>query len=115
MQQTRPVFVQYRSALNYVVEVLIVALLIVGTWMAHREKFFLMVLAWFGFDMLMHMGFGFGLNEVYIMTAHWAFIIPIAAGYILRRSNSMAPRVLVAVLAVWLWAYNAAIVIDYLC
>lgn len=114
VQQTRPVFVQYRSALNYVVEALLVVLLAVGAWTARREKFFLMVLAWFGFDMLMHMGFGFGLNEVYIMTAHWAFIIPIAAGYILRRSNSMAPRVLVAVLAVWLWAYNAAIVIGYL-
>lgn len=114
VQQTRPVFVQYRSALNYVVEALLVVLLAVGAWMARREKFFLMVLAWFGFDMLMHMGFGFGLNEVYIMTAHWAFIIPIAIGYILRRSNSMAPRVLVAALAVWLWAYNAAIVIGYL-
>lgn len=114
VQQTRPVFVQYRSALNYVVEALLVVLLAVGAWTARREKFFLMVLAWFGFDMLMHMGFGFGLNEVYIMTAHWAFIIPIAAGYILRRSNSMATRVLVAALAVWLWAYNAAIVIGYL-
>lgn len=114
VQQTRPVFVQYRSALNYVVEALLVVLLAVGAWTARREKFFLMVLAWFSFDMLMHMGFGFGLNEVYIMTAHWAFIIPIAAGYILRRSNSMAPRVLVAALAVWLWAYNAAIVIGYL-
>lgn len=115
VQQTRPVFVQYRSALNYVVEALLVVLLAVGAWTARHEKFFLMLLAWFGFDMLMHMGFGFGLNEVYIMTAHWAFIIPIAAGYILRRSNSMAPRVLVAALAVWLWAYNTAIVIDYLC
>lgn len=114
VQQTRPVFVQYSSALNYVVEALLVVLLAVGAWTARREKFFLMVLAWFGFDMLMHMGFGFGLNEVYIMTAHWAFIIPIAAGYILRRSNSMAPRVLVAALTVWLWAYNAAIVIGYL-
>lgn len=114
VQQTRPVFVQYHSALNYVVEALLVVLLAVGAWMARREKFFLMVLAWFGFDMLMHMGFGFGLNEVYIMTAHWAFIIPIAAGYILRRSNSMVPRVLVAALAVWLWAYNATIVIGYL-
>lgn len=115
VQQTRPVFVQYRSALNYVVEALLVVLLAVGALTARREKFFLMVLSWFGFDMLMHMGFGFGLNEVYIMTAHWAFIIPIAAGYILRRSNSTVPRVLVAALALWLWAYNAAIVIDYLC
>lgn len=115
VQQTRPVFVGYRSAVNYIVEALVVLLLVAGTWIARREKFFLMVLSWFAFDMIMHMGFGFGLNEVYIMTAHWAFIIPIAAGYILRRKNSMAARVLVAALTLWLWAYNAVIVIGYLC
>lgn len=115
VQQTRPVFVEYRSAVNYIVEALVVLLLVVGAWIARREKFFLMALSWFAFDMIMHMGFGFGLNEVYIMTAHWAFIIPIAAGYILRHKNSMAARVLVAALTLWLWAYNAVIVIDYLC
>lgn len=115
VQQTRPVFVEYRSAVNYIVEALVVLLLVAGAWIARREKFFLMVLSWFAFDMIMHMGFGFGLNEVYIMTAHWAFIIPIAAGYILKRKNSMAARVLVAALTLWLWAYNAVIVIDYLC
>lgn len=114
VQQTRPVFVGYRSAVNYIVEALVVLLLVAGAWIARREKFFLMVFSWFAFDMLMHMGFGFGLNEVYIMTAHWAFIIPIAAGYILRRKNSMAARVLVAALTLWLWAYNAVIVIGYL-
>ena len=115
VQQTRPVFVGYRSAVNYIVEALVVLLLVAGAWIARREKFFLMVLSWFAFDMIMHMGFGFGLNEVYIMTAHWAFIIPIAAGYILRRKNSMAARVLVVALTLWLWAYNAVIVIGYLC
>lgn len=115
VQQTRPVFVEYRSAVNYIVEALVILLLVAGAWIARREKFFLMVLLWFAFDMIMHMGFGFGLNEVYIMTAHWAFIIPIAAGYILRRKNSMAARVLVAALTLWLWAYNAVIVIGYLC
>lgn len=115
VQQTRPVFVEYRSAINYIVEALVVLLLVAGAWIARREKFFLMVLSWFAFDMIMHMGFGFGLNEVYIMTAHWAFIIPIAAGYILKHKNSMAARVLVAALTLWLWAYNAVIVIGYLC
>ena len=115
VQQTRPVFVEYRSAVNYIVEALVVLLLVAGAWIARRKKFFLMVLSWFAFDMIMHMGFGFGLNEVYIMTAHWAFIIPIAAGYILRRKNSMAARVLVVALTLWLWTYNAVIVIGYLC
>lgn len=114
VQQTRPVFVEYRSAVNYIVEALVVLLLVAGAWIARREKFFLMVFSWFAFDMIMHMGFGFGLNEVYIMTAHWAFIIPIAAGYILRRKKSMAARVLVAALTLWLWTYNAVIVIGYL-
>ena len=114
VQQTRPVFVGYRSAVNYVVEAVVALLLIIGAWMARREKFFLVVLSWFAFDMVMHLGFGFGLNEVYIMTAHWAFIIPIALGYMLRRHEGSVLRLVVAALAVWMWAYNATIIVEYL-
>lgn len=114
VQQTRPVFVAYRSVVNDVVEAILVLLLAVGAWTARKEKFFLLVLSWFAFDMLMHLGFGFGINEVYIMTAHWTFIIPIAIGYLLLRTRSSALRYLVAALAVWLWAYNATIIAEYL-
>ena len=114
VQQTRPVFVPYRSAVNYIVEALVVLLLLTGAWVARRERFFQLVALWFAFDMLMHIGFGFGINEVYIMTAHWAFIVPIAAGYLLRRTIGAAPRLLVAALAVWLWAYNATLIVIYL-
>lgn len=114
VQQTRPVFVGYRSAVNYAVEALLVLLLAFGIWKARHEKFFLMVLSWFAFDMVMHMGFGFGLNEVYIMTSHWAFVIPISAGYLLRDTKTALPRLLVAALAVWLWAYNATLIVQYL-
>ena len=96
VQQKRPVFVGYRSFINYVVEAVLV------------------VASWFIFDMTMHMGFGFGLNEVYIMTAHWAFIFPIGAAYLLRRSPSGALRLLVAALTVWLWAWNGTIIVGYL-
>lgn len=114
VQQTRPVFVGYRSFINYVVEAVLVLLLIAGAWVARRERFFLVVASWFAFDMLMHLGFGFGLNEVYIMTAHWAFIFPIGAAYLLRRSTSGALRLLVASLTVWLWAWNGTIIVGYL-
>lgn len=114
VQQTRPVFVGYRSAVNYIVEALVAALLVAGAWVARREKFFLVVLSWFAFDMVMHLGFGFGLNEVYIMTAHWAFIIPIAVGYLMRRHESSVLRFMAAALAVWMWAYNATIIVEYL-
>lgn len=114
VQQTRPVFVSYGSVLSYVVEALIVLLLIAGAWVARRQRFFLIVATWFGFDMLMHLGFGFGLNEVYIMTAHWAFIIPIAAAYLLRQRQDAWLRFAVAALTVWLWAYNGTVLVEYL-
>ena len=82
--------------------------------MARRSKFFWVVVSWLGFDMLMHIGFGFGINEVYIMTAHWAFIIPIAIGYLLCRMPTIWVRSLVAFLALWMWIYNATIICGYL-
>lgn len=114
VQQTRPVFVAYSHRFNYFVEGVVLMLLLAGAWVARRSKFFLVVVSWFGFDMLMHIGFGFGINEVYIMTAHWAFIIPIAIGYLLSRKPQIQARPLVAVTALWMWAYNAKIICGYL-
>ena len=114
VQQTRPVFVAYSHRFNYFVEGVVLMLLLAGAWVARRSKFFLVVVSWFGFDMLMHIGFGFGINEVYIMTAHWAFIIPIAIGYLLSRKPQVQALPLVAILALWMWAYNAKIICGYL-
>ena len=114
VQQTRPVFVSYGSTISYVVEALLVLLLVAGAWVARRQRFFLIVATWFGFDMLMHLGFGFGLNEIYIMTAHWAFIIPIAAAYLLRQRQDAWLRFAVAALTIWLWAYNGTVLVGYL-
>ena len=114
VQQTRPVFVAYSHRFNYFVEGVVLMLLLAGAWVARRSKFFLVVVSWFGFDMLMHIGFGFGINEVYIMTAHWAFIIPIAIGYLLSRKPQVQACPLVAILALWMWAYNAKIICGYL-
>ena len=100
--------------MNYVVEAIVVLLLIAGALVARRQRFFIVVASWFAFDMLIHLGFGFGLNEVYIMTAHWAFVIPIAVGYLLRRMKGVLPRFMVAGLALWMWVYNATILVDYL-
>lgn len=114
VQQTRPVFVAYSHRFNYFVEGVVLMLLLAGAWVARRSKFFWVVVSWLGFDMLMHIGFGFGINEVYIMTAHWAFIIPIAIGYLLCRMPTIWVRSLVAFLALWMWIYNATIICGYL-
>lgn len=113
----RPMIVHYSSWLNYVVEALVVLLFIVGMWCGRRSRFFWLCLSWFGLDMLLHVGMGFGLNEVYIMSAHWIFIIPIAVGFALLHlpKRFVAPvRYGVGLLTLYLWVYNVALIVKYL-
>ena len=76
----RPVVVRYDNALNYVVEGIIILFFIAGIIAGIRSRFLLMALSGVAFDAVIHLGLGFGLNEAFIMTGHWIFIIPIAYG-----------------------------------
>ena len=114
----RPMIVRYSSPLNYAVEALVVLLFAAGVWFGRRSRFLWLCMSYFALDMLLHVGLGFGLNEVYIMTAHWAYVMPIAVGYLLvtqpqrRRTTAVAT---VALTTLWLWIYNAALIVKYLC
>ena len=113
----RPIFVAYGNFLPYLLEVVIVLLFAIGLWMGRRSKFMWMVCAWVGFDAFIHFVLGFGLNEVYIMTAHWAFIIPIAIGYIFKsigKKYLSHLRMLIMLLAVFLFFYNGLLIAQYL-
>ena len=73
--------------------------------------------SWVLCDAFIHLVMGFGLNEVYIMAAHWAFIIPIAIGYLLKglsARNQSHLRLIVMVLAVFLFFYNGLLIAQYL-
>lgn len=114
---SRPVFVQYRTVLPYIIETLIVLLLIAGLWVGRHQRFLVMVISWFGVDIILHLVLGFAINEIYIMTTGWIFIIPIALGFLLRAQNRMIRRVLTitsAVLALYLIIYNSTLLVGYL-
>ena len=113
----RPVVVAYQWWGNYVVEGLVVLLFLLGVVVGFRSRFLWMALSFFLFDMALHMGLGFGINEVYIMTAHWAYVIPIAIGYLFARLNRrLLPylRVPVCLLTLFLWGWNASLLIGYM-
>lgn len=116
--RSRPVIVRYRWAINYVVEGVVVALFLAGIWCGRRSRFMWMVLCGFAFDMLLHLGLGFGINEVYIMGAHWLFAVPIAIGFLVKAAGGSRAAVwlrqLLAVLTGWLLAYNFTLFIGYL-
>ena len=114
---SRPVVVHYRSAFNYVVEAVIVLLFAIGIWCGRRSRFFWLAMSFFALDMVLHVGLGFALNEIYIMAAHWIYIIPIAVGYALKalpRRWNWGVTVLVGMLTLFLWAWNVSLIVKYL-
>jgi hypothetical protein len=113
----RPVIVYYDWLVSYVVEALIVLLFVLGIIFGWRDRFLWLVMSYYGFDLLLHVGLGFGLNEVYIMAAHWAFTIPIAIGCLLRSLKTSPARYLRALLLVmtaYLYIYNICLFASYL-
>lgn len=113
----RPMFVHYESAFNYVVEALVVLLFVIGVWMGRRDRVLWMALSFAAFDWALHLGLGFGLNEVYIMSAHWLFVLPLATAYLFKRLAGkwlLSLRIVVALLALFLWVWNGSLLLTYM-
>lgn len=112
--KSRPVIVEYRCWFNYIVEALIVLLFVAGIWFGRRERLMWLAMSFWTFDMLIHMVLGFGINEVYIMTAHWAFVLPIVMGYLFREQKSIVLRAVLGLCCLWCLGWNMTLYIKYL-
>lgn len=112
----RPVLVRYGHWWCYAVEGLIVALFAIGIWVGRRQKFLWMVMSMFLFDMILHVCLNFASADVYIMTAHWAFVMPIAIGYLIKQNDKMSriSAVIVLCLTAVLWCHNLSLVAHYI-
>lgn len=116
---SRPIIVNYRHAFNYIVEAVIVLLFIAGIWCGRRSRFMWLVMSYFALDIALHIGLGFAINEVYIMSAHWMYAIPIAMAFLMKaisghRRQALALKTLVALLAAYLWIWNVSLIVRYL-
>lgn len=112
----RPVIVNYRSPIQYIIEAFILLLFLAGVWCGRRSRFLWIALACAAFDMLLHLGLGFGLNEVYIMSAHWIFILPLAMTYLFKameKQGILLPCYLVTLLfTLYLYIWNFVIIFQ---
>ena len=110
----RPVFVPYRWLYSYVIEGTMLLLFVLGVWYGRRSRFLWLCLSCFGFDMFIHLILGFGINEIFIMTPHYMFVMPIATAYLLTHIQSRWLRLLVLVLTLHLLTYNGYLLTDFL-
>lgn len=112
----RPMIVKYRYWWNYAVEGAISLLFLAGIWYGRKSKYLWLVLSYFALDMVLHIGLGFGINEVYIMTAHWIYALPIAMGFLVKNAPIKFRKYLVgivAAIALYLIIYNGSLIVGY--
>lgn len=119
IENHRPVIVEYTAWYNYFVEILVVLLFVFGIIAGYRERFLWVCMIPFIFDMIIHAGLRFALTDVYIMTAHWAFVIPVSIAYLLKRlrNNTQVYNSAVLILfglTIFLFAWNLSLIIKYL-
>ena len=116
--RSRPVLVGYSWWINYLVEVVLVSLFIAGLWFGRRSRFMWMALSGMMLDVALHLGLGFGINEVYIMGAHWLFVVPLCIAFLVKavegKRQASWLRLLLLWLTVWLYVYNGMLTIGYL-
>lgn len=114
----RPVLVRYNHWFYYAIEAILVAMFIVGIWCGRRNKVLWIALSMFLFDMLLHVGLEFASSDLYIMTAHWAFVLPIAYACMLKSCSNHMHRAmlmaLLALLAAWLWYHNLTLIVQHI-
>lgn len=120
--RNRPVIVRYSYAANYIVEAAIVLLFVLGVWFGRKSRFLWTALSFMLMDVALHVGLGFGINEIYIMSAHYMFVLPIATAFLVKASESAsgsrrwassAVTVLILLLALWCWIWNVRLILQY--
>ncbi|MCM1080046.1 MAG: DUF6080 domain-containing protein [Bacteroidales bacterium] len=116
-ENPRPVIIHYNNPWEYIAEGTIVALFALGLFCGRRKRLMWAALLPFLFDMMLHVGMRFAASDVYIMTAHWAFVIPIAVAYLVKRVQETGSRPLglmlsavILTLTATLWWHNASLI-----
>lgn len=118
----RPVLVRYNHWWYYGVEAVIVVLFLSGVWCGRHERLMWIVMSMFLFDMLLHVGLNFASADVYIMTAHWAFVMPVAIGYLVKSTfNRNIPTpfsllllIIIVAITAFLWWHNLSLVVQHI-
>jgi hypothetical protein len=89
-------------------------LAVAGIWFGRKSRFLWLCLSCMAFDMFIHVGLGFGLNEVFIMAPHYMFVLPIATAFLFRGIQALWLRISVVVLMLYLFIYNGYLLTDFL-
>lgn len=113
----RPLTVGYSHWAQDMAIVIIQAMFLLGLAVAWRQRLAWILAGIFAFNVMLHIVLSFAIEEVYIMAAHWTFVIPIAISYLLitpwkwvRHSVTAAT----ALITLYFFIYHGVLLYRYL-
>ena len=114
----RPVIVRYDTSsifgyINYTVEAIIVLLFLAGVWIGRKKVFLWTAMSFLLMDVTLHLGLGFGINEVQIMSAHYLFVLPIAMAYLVKKADNRYLSYAICGISLWLLGWNMFNIMTY--
>lgn len=104
----RNVIEKYTSISDYIVIYSIIFIFVVSAIINRKNKFVQYLLSCWCVDIFIHLICRFGLNECYIFSSHWLYIIPIVIAVLAKRTRGYAHHFLntYIVLATLFIGYN---------
>ena len=105
----RPVIVRYTWPVQYAVETIIFLLFLLGAWQGRSERFLWLLMSILAFNLVLHILLGFAIDEVYIMAAHWLFVVPLTMGWLFKEKHRwvhLTLVILIATITVYLLLYH---------
>ncbi len=113
--RARPEIVTYSTPLPYIAIGLVALLCLSGIVFGRKDCFLWLALSFFATDVVLHLGLGFGISEVYIMAAHWIFVLPLMMAFVLRGGRLRRLwRVVVGLLSLAFFVWNGWLLTGYL-
>ena len=98
----------YPSVLYYVPIVIIFLLVVSSVVVNWHKRFIHLFCCCFGFDLFMHFGIGYGMEEGQLFCGHWLFFIPIVIGLLtnIHKGVGKTIQVLVMTISIFLLTTN---------
>lgn len=114
----RDIYLSYSNKTNYIFIAILYSLLVFVLLLSIKEELIFMLISMFSVDLFIHVICRFGLDEAYIFSAHWIFIIPIILSHIYIKINSKRIHIIADVTFIILTLYtlqnNLTMISDFI-
>jgi hypothetical protein len=106
----------YNTIFPVIVNLILYAVIICAVLVNIRKKAVLLLLSFFGADVLIHLICGFGIDTLQVYSLHWLFIFPLLIGWLYKEINNSKMKtglnVLILLLSISLAVNNIPRIIE---